>query len=75
MTDQAKAPDKLMRMSIMECRAHGYVALSIDDENGGLRITPQKCCGSWNTIKSWPIDKMMITDIRAQLRRAARRIK
>lgn len=45
----------MKRLSILRCPQHGYYAVSIDEEGGGTRITPIKCCGSWREIKSWPL--------------------
>lgn len=48
----------MKRLTIDRCRTHGYFAVAVDDEDGGgTRLTPTKCCGSWKTIHSWPLDK------------------
>jgi len=42
-------------LSINRCPTHGFISVSIDDEAGGTRITPGKCCGRWDVVKSWDL--------------------
>ena len=42
-------------LTYSEC-PHGMPAISVDDETGGIRLTRGKCCGRWDTKKSWPMD-------------------
>lgn len=42
---------------IMRCSRHDVYGISIDDANGGTRVTPSKCCGSWPTVKEWTLRK------------------
>ena len=46
---------RLQKLVINVCHQHNYYAISIDDDNGGQRITPNKCCGSWTTLKAWDL--------------------
>ena len=43
----------MRKLTIMQCRKHDFWAISVDDDGGGTRITPGKCCGSWKDLKSW----------------------
>ena len=58
----------MKRISIMKCARHNVYAISIDDESGGTRLTPMKCCGSWTTTHSWPITERMIETIAEELK-------
>lgn len=43
-------------LALLECKRHGFKAISIEDKDGhGYRITPGKCCGSWQTMKRWKV--------------------
>ena len=42
-------------LAFNRCSTHGFEMISIDDDNGGLRVFGGKCCGSWKTAKRWPI--------------------
>lgn len=50
-------------LSIYRCSIHQeFWAISLDnqDERGngtGTRLTPSKCCGRWNTVKSFRMNK------------------
>jgi hypothetical protein len=51
MSDAPKAP---LTMSILRCSKHDFWAIAI----GSLRISPSKCCGSWDTtIREWSTTK------------------
>lgn len=40
-------------MQVVRCTHHGYVAVTI----GGMRVTPKKCCGTWNfVVANWNVD-------------------
>lgn len=43
------------RLVLNNCPRHGYWAVSLDDEDGGIRLTSGKCCGRWDTVRSWPM--------------------
>ena len=55
-------------ISINKCSAHGFYMIAIEDDNGGHRITPTKCCGSWQTVIKWIIDKSMIDDFNNEVK-------
>lgn len=44
-------------LAINQCPTHGYWAITVEDNVSGERITPSKCCGRWDTVKRWPIDR------------------
>lgn len=55
-----------MFVAINRCPVHkDFWSVSVDDESGGTRITPGKCCGQWRVVKSWRLDPR-------ELREAAR---
>lgn len=40
-------------MQVIRCTKHGYIAVTI----GGIRVTPEKCCGTWdNVVRHWSVD-------------------
>lgn len=43
-----------MKLAINIC-PHGIYSVSIDDESGGVRLTPSKCCGRWTIVQEWPL--------------------
>lgn len=45
----------MYKFAVNICPHHGFKSLSIDDELGGRRLTPRKCCGTWKRIHSWPL--------------------
>ncbi len=52
-------------VEIMHCPAHNFWALGTTEEDedghgGGRRIVGGKCCGSWQTFRRWPIDKLNV---------------
>jgi hypothetical protein len=50
---------KYPRIEIIRCSKHGVLALSIEHEYGNSeRITPCKCCGSWETVCSWSFESI-----------------
>jgi hypothetical protein len=42
-------------LSIDRCRTHGYWAVSVRRGTHGERMTPSKCCGTWESVQEWPI--------------------
>lgn len=52
-----------MKLCILGCSYHGVQAISIEDEDGGERITPSKCCGSWRTYMEWELTPAQWTRI------------
>lgn len=54
----------MKKLSINRCPRHPeFWSVSIDDENGGVRLTPGKCCGQWNTVKEWPLTEAAWNEI------------
>jgi hypothetical protein len=45
---------QMIKLTINKCN-HGTFAISLDDENGGTRLTPSKCCGSWKEVQAWEL--------------------
>lgn len=43
------------RLTINRCPAHGWWSISVDDDGGGVRVTPSKCCGRWDEVKTFPL--------------------
>lgn len=45
-----------MQLAINRCPTHGYWMVAIERKGyGGTRITPSKCCGSWEVVKTWEL--------------------
>ena len=47
-------------IAIDRCPVHGYYAVCVGERNGdgsghGTRLTPSKCCGRWDEVRSWPL--------------------
>lgn len=61
----------MMYLSIDQCPNHPeFVAIAVDSDAGGTRITPSKCCGRWTTVKRWAIDERMADEMIAQMQQA-----
>lgn len=64
-------------LSIDRCPAHGYWAISVGDEHGGTRLTPGKCCGRWEGVRSWRLSPMevdrLLADIQSEAGRSVER--
>lgn len=41
-------------ISLDKC-PHGTLAISLDNERGGTRLTHDKCCGLWERQHAWPM--------------------
>lgn len=57
---------KLM-LSFNRCPSHGYESISVDaiekDGSGsGLRLTDGKCCGRFDTVRSFPVTVATLKD-------------
>ena len=61
-------------LAIQRCPVHSsFMAISIEDDNGGYRLTPSKCCGSWITLQRWEVSPAdLIADIRNETKRASK---
>jgi hypothetical protein len=42
---------EMVRLAVMACPAHGVFCIAFGD----LRVTPSKCCGSWETLRKWRV--------------------
>lgn len=51
----AEKPKAKRYLTVARCPTHGWMAVSIDDDGGGVRVTPGKCCGRWDTVKRWSL--------------------
>jgi hypothetical protein len=48
-----------MFLAIARCPIHEqFYSIEVCDKNGGRRLTPSKCCGQWEDIKKWKMDKI-----------------
>jgi hypothetical protein len=52
-------------LSVLLCKRHGVYAVALDDTKYGLsiRLTPQKCCGSWDVIAVWEFSSDRLQEI------------
>lgn len=48
-------------LSISKCE-HGAWMVSVDDEGGGTRLTPIKCCGRWVESARIPMSAQQLRD-------------
>ena len=51
-----------VRLAINKC-THGVYSISVDNDGGGTRLTPSKCCGIWHLVKDWPLTASDIDEI------------
>jgi len=56
-------------LALNRCPIHpDFLSVVLEDEDGsGVRMTPAKCCGRWETVTRWPIDKQMAEDFIDQM--------
>lgn len=53
-----------MKLAINQCPQHpSFWSVSIDDDNGGTRLTPGKCCGRWRVVKEWAVTPKDIAEM------------
>ena len=73
MTPEAKNGERCLReLSINQCPKHGdYWSISIDDEAGGSRLTPSKCCGQWRRVCAWKLSVRDWREMAEQAEKAA----
>lgn len=50
-------------LAVNRCPKHGVYSVSLDDDNGGMRITPTKCCGTWTVCQRWPLTEELAQDV------------
>lgn len=44
-------------LAINRCPTHDWWAITIEDEDGGIRVTPFKCCGRWDTVTAFRLSE------------------
>lgn len=51
-------------LSLDKC-PHGMFAIALNDEDKGIgtRLTPHKCCGRWDMVKTWKLTGDQLRDI------------
>jgi hypothetical protein len=49
-------------LSLDKC-PHGMFAISLNSEHSGTRLTPNKCCGRWDEVKSWKLTSTQLREI------------
>lgn len=55
-------------LTICRCPIHGLYSISIDDdEKGGLQLTPDKCCGRWESLTKWSMTSAQLRSIAMEL--------
>lgn len=60
------------RLVVNRCPVHPhFFSVSIDDDTGGYRVTPSKCCGRWNVVASWPLAQDDWRELATRAERAA----
>ncbi len=57
-------------LTIMQC-PHGAYAISVDDDNGGIRIAGDRCCNIWNDVKRFPMTPTTLRESANELECAA----
>lgn len=62
-----------MKLCILHCAKHGVYAISVESQNGGIRITPNKCCGSWHTVREFKLSPAARDELSKAAESAARR--
>ncbi len=62
-----------MKMLTIDKCPHGVFAVGLDDDNNnhGVRLSPQKCCGRWDRIKAWPMTAANLRAVSEELEQAA----
>lgn len=49
-------------LAISRCPTHKEVwAVGIEGKRG-VRLTPSKCCGNWQTVTRWPMTERLVAD-------------
>lgn len=59
------------KLVINKCPEHGIYSISLDDDGGGLRLTPGKCCGRWAPIKAWEMNAKELRQLANEIECAA----
>jgi hypothetical protein len=65
-------PQPKYSLVINRCPRHGeFWCVSLDNDTGGQRLTRGKCCGSWSTVKGWPLSVVELRELATTLDAAA----
>ncbi len=60
-----------MNLAINRCPTHGFWSISVDTATTGVRLTPSKCCGRWDTVHAWTLSAWEWRRVGEQARIAA----
>jgi len=61
---------------INQCPIHKFWAVTIDDDDGsGIRVTPSKCCGRWDTVKAFALSEQEWRELAEAAQVAAEKVK
>jgi hypothetical protein len=65
----------MIYLAINRCPIHrDFLSVAIEEEDGGgTRITPSKCCGRWETLKRWPLEESQWLTVASLAKTAARK--
>jgi hypothetical protein len=56
--------DRKTGIAINRCHNHpSCLMIDVTNEHGGTRITPTKCCGHWDLIKTWRTDQITLESL------------
>ena len=58
-------------LAINRCPTHGFWAITIEDDMTGVRVTPSKCCGRWDTVKEFRMSERDWRELSEQAQIAA----
>ena len=56
-----------MRYLTIDKCPHGTYSVSLMDDDGGVRLTPSKCCGRWDEIKRWSMTPKQLREMANEL--------
>lgn len=74
MSAEVKKPASVgLYLQHIVCPVHHYQGLAIteDPKAGGTRITYGKCCGRWDTQRTWAVDSdTLLADVRQAIKQA-----
>lgn len=62
-----------MKLCILHCAKHDVYAISVESKNGGIRVTPNKCCGAWHTVREFKLSPAAWDELSKAAESAARR--
>lgn len=59
----SQKPKPKRTLGVHRCPTHGFFAICVNDEHGGERVTPSKCCGRWDTEREWALTAIQWRDL------------